>query len=169
MVTGVIDAIHASTSSGNIIKNAIRMQIKKAQYIKKAFITEVMLVVAYEKERKEKQSYEIKFMNKGMKGIDSQHNNALVITVNMNTFDVKMVLIDSGSSLEIMYNTMFQKLNLPPSKIKNVDSPILNFSREVVWPIAIAKVPIRLGPKQKMVEFIVMDIGSPCNAILSRG
>ena len=37
-----------------------------------------------------------------------------------------------------------------------------------MWPIAIAEVPVHLGPKQKMVKFIVMDIDSPYNSILGR-
>lgn len=54
-------------------------------------------------------------------------------------------------------------------QIKNVDSPVFSFSGEAVWPIAIAEVHVRLGLKQKIVEFIVMDIESSHNVILSRG
>lgn len=54
-----------------------------------------------------------------MKGVDTPHNDALVLIVNINTFDVKRVLIDLGSSLKIMYHNMFKQLKLPPSQIKS--------------------------------------------------
>ena len=46
--------------------------------------------------------------------------------------------------------------------------PVFNFSGETVWPIVIAEMPVRIGEVQKMVEFIVMDMDSPYNAILDR-
>lgn len=36
--------------------------------------------------------------------------------------------------------------------MKNPDMPIFSFSGEAVWPIAIAKVPVRIHEVQKMVE-----------------
>lgn len=93
-----------------------------------------MSITTYDKEIKSKRSYELKFTNKSMKGVDTPHNDALVITVNINTFDVKRVLIDPKSSSEIMYHNMFKKLKLPPSQVKNADSPIFSFIEEVVWP-----------------------------------
>ena len=45
-----------------------------------------MSVVAYEKERKSKRAYELTFTNEDMKGVDIPHNDALVLTVNINTF-----------------------------------------------------------------------------------
>ena len=38
-----------------------------------------------------------------------------------------------------------------------------------MWPIAIAEVLVMLGPVQKNIEFIVMNIDSSYNAILGRG
>ena len=81
------------------------------------------------------------------------------------TFEVKKVLIDPGSLSEIMYHSLFKKLDLPSLQVKNADMPVFIFSGEAVWPTAIAEVPIRIGEVQKMVEFIVMDMDSPYNAI----
>ena len=96
-----------------------------------------------------------------MIGVDTPHNDALMLTVHISTFEVKRILIDTGSSSEIMYHNIFKKLDLPPSQVKNADMPMFNFSGEVVWPIAIAEVPVRIGEVQKMVDFIVMDKDFP--------
>lgn len=64
-----------------------------------------------------------------------------------------------------MYHNLFKQLKLPESNIKSVESLVFSFSGEAVWPIALPTLPVRLGSKQKSVEFIVMDIDSPYNAI----
>ena len=128
-----------------------------------------MFVIAYEDDERNKKTYELKFTNKDMQGIDAPHNDALVLTVNINTFDVKRVLIDLGSSSEITYHSLFEKLKLPATQIRSVDAPIFSFNGEAVWLIAVAEVPVRLGPVQMNIEFIVMNIDSPYNAILGRG
>lgn len=49
-------------------ENAIRVKIKRAQCVKKAFAAEVISITAYNKERKSKRSYKITFTDKDMKG-----------------------------------------------------------------------------------------------------
>ena len=86
-----------------------------------------------------------------------------MLTININTFDVKMVLIDRGSSSKIMYYSMFEKLKLSASQIRTVDSPASCFSG------ALAQVLVSLGHVKKNIEVIVMNIDSPYNVILLRG
>lgn len=74
-----------------------------------------------------------------MQGADEPHNDDLVL---VNTFNVKMVLIDPKGSSKIMYHIMFEKLRLPASQVKSIDSPVFNFNGEAIWPIAIAEVPV---------------------------
>lgn len=76
-------------------------------------------------------------MDKDMKGVDAPHIDTLVLTVNINIFDVKRVLIDSNSSLKIMYNIMFKKIKLLHSQVGSANLPIFSFSGDVVWLITI--------------------------------
>lgn len=54
------------------------------------------------------------------------YNDALVITVNINNFDVKRVLIDPGSSLEVMYLNAYNQLrpHISPKNIRSIDESI---------------------------------------------
>lgn len=79
-----------------------------------------------------------------MIGVNTPHIDAPVLSVHISTFKVKRVLIDPGSSFEIMYNNLFKKLDLPPSQVKNADMPVFSFSGEAVWPIAIVEVLVRI-------------------------
>ena len=42
------------------------------------------------------------------------HDNALIVTLRIRGYDVKRVLVDQGSGIEIMYPDLFKGLNLRP-------------------------------------------------------
>ena len=49
-------------------------------------------------------------------------------------FDVKRVLVDSGSAVEIMYPDLYKGLNLKPEDLEAYDSPLLSFEGKIVTP-----------------------------------
>ena len=124
---------------------------------------EFMSVTTFKKERTDKRSYKLSFTNNDMVGVDTPHNDALILLVHIITFEVKRVLIDPGSLSEIMYHNLFRKLDMPPSQVKNTDMHVFSFNGEAVWPIAIAEVPIRVKEVKKLNS---VDMDSPYNAIL---
>lgn len=63
-----------------------------------------------------------------MYGVDAPHNNGLVLTVNINTFDV----IDSRSSSEIMYHSLYKKLDLPASQVRSANMQVFIFTGKAV-------------------------------------
>lgn len=54
--------------------------------VEKAFAAKEISIVAYDKEKKNRRSYELTFTDRDIKGVDALHSDALVITVNINTF-----------------------------------------------------------------------------------
>ena len=91
--------------------------------------------------------YELSFTEKDLEGIDTPHNDALVLTVNICSYDVRRVLIDLGSSSEVMYLNAYNRLQkyIPKKDIRAVDAPIYSFSGDPVWPICIVYVGILCG------------------------
>lgn len=59
----------------------------------------------------------------------SPHDNALVITSKTKEFAVKKVLVDRGSSSEIMFLTTIRKLGWTREDLKKVDSPIFGLTK----------------------------------------
>lgn len=84
-----------------------------------------------------------------MYGVDAPHNNDLVLTFNINTFDIKRVLIDLRSSSDIMYHNLYKKLKVPASQVRSANMSIFNFSGKAVWPIAIAEVLDSVAPLRR--------------------
>ena len=56
----------------------------------------------------------------------------MVITVELENYAVKKVLINQGNSVDILYWATYQKLQLPTITMVPYDEPIYGFSREKV-------------------------------------
>ena len=83
-----------------------------------AFPMEVMSVTTFKNERTDNKSYKHTFTGKYMVGVNTPHNDAPVLSVHISMFEVRKILIDPGSSSEIMYHRLFKKLHLSPSRVK---------------------------------------------------
>lgn len=57
--------------------------------------------------------------------------------MNINKWDVRCVLVDPGSSSEVMYKNLYDKLKSLQEKIRLVNMPVFNFSGLPVRPIGI--------------------------------
>ena len=58
------------------------------------------------------QKGEISFSDEDLWDVVQPHNDALVLTLRLQEYDVRRILIDPGSSSEIMYMELFDKLDL---------------------------------------------------------
>ena len=74
------------------------------------------------------------FSDEDKRGTIQPHDDALVVTLRIGGFDVKRVLIDLGSAVEIMYPDLYKGLNLKPEDLTAYDSPLLSFEGRTVTP-----------------------------------
>lgn len=54
------------------------------------------------------------------KVIDSPYNNLMMVNVQLNKYDVKQVLVDTGSSLNLLTLDVFSKLGLSKSNLAKI-------------------------------------------------
>ncbi|GAV71033.1 hypothetical protein CFOL_v3_14527 [Cephalotus follicularis] len=85
---------------------------------------------------------------------------------------MKMILIDNGSSVDILYKHAFDQLRIPTDQLKPVKTPLVGFGGEMVHPLGSIDLSVVAGttPCQTQVEmtFLVVDTPSPYNAIIGR-
>ena len=62
------------------------------------------------------------------------HDNTLVVTHRIGGYNVKRVMVDQGSDVEIMYPDLYKGLNLKPEDLTAYDSPLVSFHGKVVIP-----------------------------------
>ena len=71
-------------------------------------------------------------MDEDKVGTIQPYDVALVVTLRIGGYDVKRVLVDQGSGVEIMYLNLYNGLNLKPEDLTSYDSPLLGFDGKVV-------------------------------------
>ena len=101
-------------------------------------------------------------------GTIQPHDDALVVTLRIGGFDVKRVLVDQGSAVEVIYPDLYKGLNLKPEDLTAYDSPLVNFEGKTVTPRGQIRLPIQTGSNVVEVDFIVVDAYSPYTAIVAR-
>ena len=63
-------------------------------------------------------------------GTIQPHDNTLVVTLRIGGYDVKRVLVDQGSAVEITYPNLYKGLNLKLEDLIAYDSPISEHRRK---------------------------------------
>ena len=67
------------------------------------------------------------FSDEDKLGTIQPHNDALVVTLRIRGYDLKMVMIDQGSATEIMYPNLYKGLNLKRESLTAYSSPLVSF------------------------------------------
>ncbi|XP_058185836.1 uncharacterized protein LOC131303063 [Rhododendron vialii] len=99
----------------------------------------------------------ITFTERDLERVQTPHSDALVVTVKIGVHDVKRILIDQGSSAEVMYYDLFKKLDIPGLALQPTDVPLIGFNGAPVWPLGRIFLPVVVGSKTLTVKFIVVN------------
>lgn len=110
----------------------------------------------------------ITFIDEELLGVQTPHNDALVITLRMADCDVKRLLINQGSFSEVMYYNLFKILELKDSDLQLSLNPLVRFSSDPVWPLGKMTIPMTAEGITSRTEFLVVDIPSPYNAFMGQ-
>ncbi|KAL0340503.1 UNVERIFIED_CONTAM: hypothetical protein Sradi_4567100 [Sesamum radiatum] len=114
----------------------------------------------------------ISFNSQDMDPMRNQNSDALVISATLANFLVKKVLVDSGSSADIMFYDAYVQLGIDNAQLRKVNTSLTGFSGEMIEPLEEVMLPLSLGslPKRstKMVKFLVVKAPSAYNIILGR-
>ncbi|XP_075659840.1 uncharacterized protein LOC142629682 [Castanea sativa] len=108
------------------------------------------------------------FSDEDKKGTYQPHDDALVVTVRIGGYDVRRVLVDDESGVELMYPDLFNGLKLREEDLEKYDSPLVGFDGKQVIPRGMIKLPVQVEGSEVQVNFIVVMAYSPYTAILAR-
>ncbi|GAV66432.1 hypothetical protein CFOL_v3_09942, partial [Cephalotus follicularis] len=114
----------------------------------------------------------ITFSEADYEGVRLPHDDPVVVTLLVELFTMKRILLDSGSSADILYKLAFDQLRIPADQLKPVKTPLVGFTGETIHPLGSINLSVVVGttPRQTQVEmtFLVVDTPSPYNAIVGR-
>ena len=141
-----------------------------------SFPSRVLSVARLSAEDRERESKRFKkgsrlilgFSDEDKRGTIQPHDDALMVTLRIRGFDVRRVLIDPSSAVEVMYPDLYKGLNLRPEDLMAYDSPLISFEGKTVVPKGQIRLPIQTGSEVIEVDFIVVDAYSPYTVIVAR-
>ena len=105
-------------------------------------VNSVHMIPPFKQRRMEQ---DMSFNEADAKGVRQPHNDPLVITLNIEGFNTKRILVDNGSSANIIYLPAFQQLKLDQKRLRPFESPIISFSRDRVYPKGIVTLTTTVG------------------------
>ncbi|GFS40591.1 hypothetical protein Acr_00g0069450 [Actinidia rufa] len=112
----------------------------------------------------------ITFSNDDLRGLHLPHDDALVVSAVIANFNVQRIVIDNGSSADILFISAFERMKIGQDKLHSFHTPLIGFGGNMTHPLGWINLPITLGtePHQTTIwqDFIVVDCPSPYNAIL---
>ncbi|XP_073120815.1 uncharacterized protein [Henckelia pumila] len=114
----------------------------------------------------------LSFSDKDLENPRGTHNDALIISATISNFWVKKILVDSGSSTNIIFHDAFVKLGISNAQFTPFNTPLVGFFGEIVEALGEVTLPLSLGsyPKRftKMVKFLLVKASCAYNMILRR-
>ncbi|CAL8991628.1 unnamed protein product [Prunus brigantina] len=114
----------------------------------------------------------ITFFEEEEKGIISPHSDPMIIRADISDFDVGRILIDTGSSVNVLFADAFNGLGIGHQSLNKEITPLLSFSGDVVEPIGSIQLPLVIGSGQRRAfiytHFLVVSCPTAYNAIIGR-
>ena len=89
-----------------------------------------------------RESPKMVFSEEDVRGVKQPHDDPLVIMLMIKGFNTKRILVDNGSSADIIYLSTFQQLKVNPKRFRPFKSPLISFSKDKVYPKGIVTLTV---------------------------
>lgn len=74
------------------------------------------------------------------------HEDALVLTLGISVFDVRRILVDSGSSINLLQMSTYRKMRLLLTALENQKQILSGFNRATTTFLGDIVLPVQVGP-----------------------
>ncbi|XP_013645657.1 uncharacterized protein LOC106350297 [Brassica napus] len=110
----------------------------------------------------------ISFTAKEQEKVLTPHHDALVISFTVANCLVKRILVDNGSSVNIIFQAAYKDLGLEESALTRRITPLIGFSGEVKQTAGVVILPVYAEGINMSTKFLVVDCDSSYNMILGQ-
>ena len=96
------------------------------------------------------------------------HYDVLIITLCINNFDVRRVIVNLGSTAELLHLPTFGQMKLPLNHLSSAGRVLSRFNGATTLKVGDIALSIKAGPVTQQVLFSVVEDLSMYNAIVGR-
>ncbi|XP_073112137.1 uncharacterized protein [Elaeis guineensis] len=112
------------------------------------------------------------FSKEDARRIQTFHDDAVVVLATIANYDVKRLLIDNGSSTDVLFYSIFSRMKLSIDRLRKISTLLVNFTGDAVTVEGEITLPVIAGiePQQStiFITFTVVRVPSAYNVILER-
>ncbi|KAL5548099.1 hypothetical protein UlMin_003330 [Ulmus minor] len=112
------------------------------------------------------------FTEEEASGLWHPHKDAIVVALRIASRKVYKILIDNGSSVDVLFHSTLNIMDLVGAKFEPIKSSLYGFTGDSIHSEGVLNLPIKLGTHPcehiQSVEFVVIDCPSSYNAIIGR-
>ena len=112
------------------------------------------------------QGTSISFDEEETRHLERSHDDALVITLDVANFEVSRILVDTGSSVDLIFLGTLERMRISRANIVGPPSPLVVFTSESAMSLGTIKLRVLAGKMSKIVDFVVFDKPTTYNIIL---
>ena len=110
----------------------------------------------------------IAFIEQDLYTVRLPHQDPLVIKLQVDQVILGRVLVDGGSSAEVLFWDAFQKMGLDEEMLVPVENPLVAFNGTRVFLKGIVWLIVHVAKRTLIVNFLVMENKSAFNAVMGR-
>ncbi|KAF8102765.1 hypothetical protein N665_0195s0002 [Sinapis alba] len=108
----------------------------------------------------------ITFSDSNLTDVDEPHNDPLLVELQINTCKVTCVLIDTGSSVDLIFRQTLIKMMVDLKDIKPLSRALTGFNGSSTLLLGTIRLNFFVGGVRKLVKFSVINTKTQYNAIL---
>ncbi|XP_059635469.1 uncharacterized protein LOC132277648 [Cornus florida] len=110
-------------------------------------------------------------MKRQIGSVNTLHQQSSTTPISLTVAEclVRRVLIDPGSSANIMPMVTFDRLKINPKELKSTGNPLLGFDGKRVEPIGTVALMVRAAERNLVESFVVVEIHPSYNLLMGRG
>ncbi|XP_040994249.1 uncharacterized protein LOC121240778 [Juglans microcarpa x Juglans regia] len=114
----------------------------------------------------------ITFSEEDGEGLLRPHDDALVVMAQIANYRTRRVLIDNGSSADILFWEAFSRMRISPDRLRPAPMPLKGYTGDAIQPAGAIAMSVLVGMAPKttslMVDFLVVKAPSSYNVIVGR-
>ena len=85
------------------------------------------------------------FSEEDARRLHHPHDDALVVSIRVGDYNTYRVLVDNGSSADILYYPVFQQMRIDRERLVPTNAPLVGFRGTKVYPLGVVTLPITIG------------------------
>ncbi|KAL1216936.1 hypothetical protein V5N11_018738 [Cardamine amara subsp. amara] len=110
----------------------------------------------------------ISFWESETSELDLHHDDALIIDLDVAGLELTKMMVDTGSSVDLIFYSVLQRMEIPDSRIRGIKMLLTGFAGETTISLGTIQLPVIAGGVEKIVDFVVVDRKAPFHVILGR-